>query len=68
MVITMEVAREDLTLGEEVVEDNFMMIHKLFIKVNAVGSIITFTLETLGQHRVLVGLLQYEVDFLRRQG
>jgi hypothetical protein len=68
MVITMEAAREDLTQGEEMVEDNFITIQKLVIKVNALTSTVTFALETLAQHRVLVGQLQDELDFLRRQG
>lgn len=67
-VQTMEVTKEGLAYGEIVVEDNFTTIQKLVIKVNALNSTVTFALETLAQHRVLVGQLQDKVDFLRRQG
>jgi hypothetical protein len=49
---------------EEVVEENFTTIQKLIIKVNALSSIVSFSLEMLAQHWVLIGKLQDEVDYL----
>jgi hypothetical protein len=40
---------------------------RLALRVNSLSSTTTFTLDTLIQHRVLIGQLQDEVDFLRRQ-
>jgi hypothetical protein len=55
------------TQAEEVevsVEDNFTSTQSLSIKVNSHGLTISFTLDTLAQHRMLIGQLQDEVDFL----
>jgi hypothetical protein len=40
---------------------------RLTLRVNSLSSTTTFTLDTLSQHRVLIGQLQDEVDFLRHQ-
>jgi hypothetical protein len=53
---------------EEEMDDNFSINQKLEIKINALSSTVSFSLETLGQHRVLIGKLQDEVDYLRRHG
>jgi hypothetical protein len=53
---------------EELVEDNFTFSHRLSLKVDSHSSTLSFALETLAQHRALIGQLQDEVDFLRRQG
>jgi hypothetical protein len=50
------------------VEDNFTTIQRLKIKVNSLTSTVTFSLETMAQHHVLIGQLQDEVDYLRRHG
>jgi hypothetical protein len=57
------------TQAEEVaesVEDNFTSTQCLSIKVDSHSSTISFSLDTLAQHRMLIGQLQDEVDFLRR--
>jgi hypothetical protein len=50
----MESSRGSSAQEEEFVEDNFTTIQKLIIKVNALSSTITFSLETMAQHRVLI--------------
>jgi hypothetical protein len=55
-------------VDEELVEDNFTSTHRLSLRVDSHSSTLSFTLETLAQHRTLIGKLQDEVDFLRRQG
>jgi hypothetical protein len=55
-------------LVEESMEDNFTTTQKLSRKVDANSSTLTFSPETLSQHRVLIGQLQDEVDYLRRHG
>jgi hypothetical protein len=67
-VIIMEAERNDQTQDEKVMESNFMEIQRLVIKVNALSSTTSFALETMAQHRVLVGQLQDEIDFLRQLG
>jgi hypothetical protein len=39
----------------------------LAIRVNSLSSTMTFTLDTLSQHRALISQLQDEVDFLHHQ-
>jgi hypothetical protein len=52
----------------ESVEDNFTSTQHLSIKVDSHNSTISFALDTLAQHKMLIGQLQDEVDFLCRQG
>jgi hypothetical protein len=53
---------------DELMEDNFTFTHRLSLKVDSHSSTLSFALETMAQHRALIGQLQDEVDFLRRQG
>jgi hypothetical protein len=53
---------------DELVEDNFTFVQKLSLKIDSNNSCRSFSLETLAQHRVLIGHLQGEVDFPRRKG
>jgi hypothetical protein len=41
--------------------------HKMFIRICTLNSLVSFSLETLAQHRILIGQLQDEVDALKRQ-
>jgi hypothetical protein len=52
----------------ESLEDNFTSTQRLSLKVDSHNFTLSFSLETLAQHRVLIGQLQDEVDFLHRQG
>jgi hypothetical protein len=48
-------------------EEEMIENHKLAILVNALNSTISFVMETLVQHREMVGQLQDEVTVLRSQ-
>jgi hypothetical protein len=68
MVKGKEVPQGTSTWVEESVEDNFTTTQKLSLKVDVHSSTLSFALETLAQHRVLIGQLQDEVDYLCRHG
>ena len=51
---------------EKLVEDNFTFTHQLSLKVDSHSSNLSFSLETLAEHKALIGQLQDKVDFLRR--
>jgi hypothetical protein len=53
---------------EEMVEENFTFSHRLSLKVDSHSSTLSFVLQTLTQHRELIGQLQEEANFLRTQG
>jgi hypothetical protein len=55
-------------LEDELVEDNFSTTQQLALCLDSHSSTLTFTLDTLAQHRTLINQLQDEVEFLRRQG
>jgi hypothetical protein len=59
-------AREKME--EELVDDNFTTTQQLSLCLDSHGSTLSFTLETLAQHRTLISQLQDEFEFLRRQG
>jgi hypothetical protein len=52
---------------EEMVETDFEKRQCLVIQINSLSSTISFTLDTLVQHRVMVGMIHDEVDYLRSQ-
>ena len=64
MVKGKEVPQETLARVEESVEDNFTTTQALSLKIDVHGSTLSFALETLARHRVLIGQLQDEVDYL----
>jgi hypothetical protein len=49
---------------DEELEDIIEERQRLTLRVNSLSYTTTFTLDTLGQHRVLIDQLQNEVDFL----
>jgi hypothetical protein len=53
---------------EEMVDDNFITTQHLAMRLDSHNTTLSFTMETLSQHRALISQLQDEVDFLRRQG
>jgi hypothetical protein len=53
---------------DELMEENFTFTHRLSLKVDSHSSTLSFSLETMAQHRALIVQLQDEVDFLHRQG
>jgi hypothetical protein len=55
-------------LEEELVDDNFTTTQQLSLCLDSHSSTLSFTLDTLAQHRTLISQLQDEVEFLRRQG
>jgi hypothetical protein len=55
-------------LEDELVEDNFSTTQQLELHLDSHSSTLTFTLDTLAQHCILINQLQYEFDFLKRQG
>jgi hypothetical protein len=57
-----------VNLEDELVDDNFTTTHRLSLRIDSHSSTLSFTLDTLAQHMTLIGKLQDEVDFLRRQG
>jgi hypothetical protein len=50
------------------VDDNFTTTQQLSLCLDSHSSTLSFTLDTLAQHRTLISQLQDEVEFLRRQG
>ena len=54
-------------LEDKVVDDNFTTTHRLSLRIDSHNSTLSFTLDTLAQHQTLIGQLQDEVVFLRRQ-
>jgi hypothetical protein len=50
------------------VDDNFTTTQRLSLIIESHNSTLSFTLDMLAQHQTLIGQLQDEVDFLRRQG
>lgn len=54
-------------LEEELVDDNFTTTQRLSLIIESLSSTLSFTLETLAQHRTLIEQLQDEVNFLHRQ-
>jgi hypothetical protein len=63
-----EVQQKILVWEDELVEDNFTSFQNISLKFDPNNSSLYFSLDTLAQHKVLIGKLQDEVDFLRRQG
>jgi hypothetical protein len=53
---------------EEMVDDNFITTQHLASRLDSHSTTLSFTMETMSQHRALINQLQVEVDFLRRQG
>jgi hypothetical protein len=50
------------------VEDNLFTTQQLAPRLDSHSSTLSFMMETLSHHQSLINQLQYEVDFLRRQG
>jgi hypothetical protein len=55
------------TQGKEMDLDDSENQQKMFIRLCALNSTVSFALDTLAQHRILIGQLQDEVNALRRQ-
>ena len=64
---TMDSMNNELHQDEEMVENEIEERQCLVIRINSLSSTISFTLDTLVQHRVMVGMIQDEVDYLRSQ-
>jgi hypothetical protein len=60
------IARE--RLEDELVDDRFSTTQQLALCLNSHSSTLTFTLDTLAQHRTLINQLQDEFELLRLQG
>jgi hypothetical protein len=65
--LAMENIDKDVNQEVDMEDSEFMECQRLVIMVSALNSTISFSLDTLVQHRVMVGQLQDEVDFLRTQ-
>jgi hypothetical protein len=55
-------------MEDKLVDDNFTTTHRLSLRVDSHSLTLSFTLDMLAQHMMLIGKIQDEVDFLRRQG